>query len=185
LNLETFAMKKSVLVGLGVALSGIILARCGGSSPAQTNPTPVVVSTPTPRPSPTPTPLPLTQVKPCPLPPSSNPGSWEPNGCARLTGRMAGRLAAQVNAAMDRVLVERPDLFNFQDMNGGNPRVLDRQAYHVAVVSALSDLGVCGNIEKEEIAIKNTNEFNEQWNIWTSSGFTWRKYETTCTPSWF
>jgi hypothetical protein len=176
-------MRNSVCAGLFLAVSGMLQTGCGGSSPAVPNPTPTVAPTPTPQP--TPTPLALTQVKPCRLPPSSNPQSWEPNGCPRLKGNLAGRLAPELNAALDRVLLERPDLFNFNDMNGGNPRVKDRQAYHVAVMSALSDLGVCGNIEKEEIAIKNTNDFNEQWNIWTSSAYTWRRYETTCTPAWF
>jgi len=177
-------MKEIKVLALGLLAAGTVLASCGGSTPS-TPTVPVVVATPTPTPAPTPTPKPLTVVKACKLPPSSNPKSFEPNGCDRLTGSSAGRLAPQVNAALDRVLNERPDLFNFNDMNGPNPRVLDRQGYHLAVVSALSDLDVCGNIEKEEIAIKNTNEFNEQWNIWTSAGFVWRRYETTCSPSWF
>jgi hypothetical protein len=176
-------MKTTAYGALVIAVTGLILASCGGSSPAQPDPVPTPTATPTP--APTPTPKPLTVVKSCTLPPSSNPKSWEINGCDKLKGPLAARLATQVNSSMDRVLNERPDLFDFNDMKGGNPKVLDRQAYHVAVISALSDLGVCGNIEKEEIAIKNTNEFNEQWNIWTSAGYTWRKYETTCSPSWF
>jgi hypothetical protein len=177
-------MKRETFLGMGLLVAALTLPSCGGSTPSAPA-TPAPTPVPTPTPAPTPTPKPLTVVKACRLPPSSNPKSWEPNGCDKLKGRDAARLAPQVNAALDRVLVERPDLFNFGDMNGGNPRVLDRQAYHVAVMSALSDLDVCGNIEKEEIAIKNTNDFNEQWNIWTSSSFVWRKYETTCAPAWF
>jgi hypothetical protein len=37
----------------------------------------------------------------------------------------------------------------------------------------------------EEIALKNTNAFNEQYNIWTSGGYTRRAYITTCFPARF
>jgi hypothetical protein len=37
----------------------------------------------------------------------------------------------------------------------------------------------------EEIALKNTNDFNEQYNIWTSGGYVRRSYITTCFPAQF
>jgi hypothetical protein len=72
-----------------------------------------------------------------------------------------------VNTAVDAVLSKRPELFDFTDMLGGNPKVLDRQADHEAVKLELEKQGVCTLLEKDELAIKNTNEYNEQWNIWT------------------
>lgn len=70
-------------------------------------------------------------------------------------------------------------------MNGSNPKVLDREKYHEAVKLELEALGVCTKIEKEEIAVKNANEYNEQWNIWTSDAYVRRKYVTTCVPAWW
>jgi len=70
-------------------------------------------------------------------------------------------------------------------MVGGNPKVLDRQKYHEAVKLELEAQGVCTQIEKEEMAIKITNEYNEQWNIWTSGGYVMRKLVTTCIPAWW
>jgi len=45
--------------------------------------------------------------------------------------------------------------------------------------------GVCGRDDNEEVAVKVTNDFNEQFNIWTSSGYTRRSYITTCFPAQF
>jgi hypothetical protein len=90
-----------------------------------------------------------------------------------------------VNLAIDRVIATRQELFNMTDLAGGNPRVLDRDAYWMAVKAELEKQGVCTIIEKEEFAVKNTNDFNEQWNLWTSTGFVRRRYVTSCSPSWF
>jgi hypothetical protein len=90
-----------------------------------------------------------------------------------------------VNIAIDQTIAQHPELFNLTDLNGPNPRVLDRAKYHQAVAAAIEAQGVCVLIEKEELALKNTNDFNEQWNIWTSAGFVRRYYVTTCIPASF
>jgi hypothetical protein len=161
----------------------LTLGSCGGSSQTPAAPTP----TPTPTPAPIATPTPAGFV--CPLPPSSK---ADPNDCYKGTPT----LGAQINSSIDRVIATRPELFNLNDMAGGNPRVLDRDAYWLAVKHELESQGVCTLIEKEEFAVKTTNDFNEQWNIWASSGapnctrdtclgFVRRKYATSCAPSWF
>lgn len=158
---------------LAPVLSTAWLSACGGSgsggSPVAV-PTPIAVA-------PTPTPTPAAAAFVCPLPPSSNPSDT----CPKLTPQ----LGAQVNTAVDAVLSKRPELFNFNDMVGGNPKVLDRQKYHEAVKAELEAQGVCTIIEKEELALKITNAYNEQWNIWTSGAYVMRRYVTTCSPSWF
>jgi hypothetical protein len=160
----------------------VTLASCGGgTTPAAPTPTP----TPTPAPIATPSPAGFV----CPLPPSSK---ADPNDCYKGTPT----LGTQVNSSIDRVIATRPELFNLNDMAGSNPRVLDRDAYWLAVKHELEKQGVCTLIEKEEFAVKTTNAFNEQWNIWASSGapdctrdtclgFVRRKYATSCAPSWF
>jgi hypothetical protein len=155
---------------VAVVLGGTVLTACGGSSSPSSPVTP-----PTPAPA-SPTPAPPVGFT-CPLPASSNPSDY----CPKLTAKMGD----QVNTALDIVMAKRPELFNFNELNGGNPRVLDRQKYHEAVKSELEAMGICTLIEKEEIAIKNTNAYNEQWNIWTSDGYVRRKYVTTCIPAWW
>jgi hypothetical protein len=156
-----------------LALAGAAVAACGGGGSSR--PTTPAIPVATPLPAPTPAPSPAAFV--CPLPPSSSPTT----DCPKLKPL----LGDQVNRAIDAVLTSRPELFNFNDMAGGNPKVLDRQKYHEAVKAELEAQGVCTLIEKEELALKVTNEYNEQWNIWSSSAYVMRRYVTTCSPAWF
>lgn len=171
-----------VIGGLGFGLSLSVLVACGGSpSPAQ----PAPVPTPTPVPQPTPTPLALSVIPPCPLPPS-NPGA-----SASCT-KPKQRLADEVNAAIDRAITERPELFDLENVNGG-PQILNLNAYMTAVVAALGEAGVCGRIDAEgEIGVKAGNSFSEQWIIASRAGWgvptdNWvqRKYVGACEPSTF
>jgi hypothetical protein len=173
---------RRIVGGLGLALSVSVLAACGGaSSPAQ----PAPVPTPTPAPQPTPVPLPLSVIPPCALP-ASNPGA-----SASCT-KPPQRLTADVHAAIDRALTERPDLFNYDDVNGG-PRILNYSAYMTAVAAALGQRGLCAHIDPEgEIGVKLTNSFSEQWIIASRAGWdpptgNWvqRKYVGACSPSTF
>ena len=167
-------MASRVHLGLiaGLAVAGGLMIACGGGTPA----TPAAPTNPVVTVSPTPTPAPPVGFV-CPLPPSSN----EANNCPKLPPK----LGQYMNDAIDQVLTRRPELFDFNDMLGGNPKVLDRQKYHEAVKLELEAQGVCVQIEKEEMAIKTSNEFNEQWNIWTSGGYVMRKIVTTCIPAWW
>ncbi|HXB56002.1 MAG TPA: hypothetical protein VN461_14550 [Vicinamibacteria bacterium] len=163
------------LVGLGSTLAlGSILAGCTGSTPSKATPAPTPAPTATPAPAATPS------AFVCPLGPSSNPDALV-NPCPVLNPR----LADLVGGAIDLTIAKHPELFNLHDLAGGNPRVLDRQKYHEAVAAAIDAAGGCVLIEKEELAVKNTNDFSEQWNIYTSVGFVRRKYVTTCSPAWF
>jgi hypothetical protein len=175
-------MSIRVVGGLSVALSVSVLMACGGgSSPAQ----PAPVPTPAPTPLPTPVPLALSVIPPCPLP-ASNPGA-----SASCT-KPQRRLEKAVDAAIDRAITERPDLFNLDDVNGG-PRVLNIDAYMTAVVAALGEAGYCGNVDAEgEIGVKEDNKRNEQWIIVSRAGWgvpteNWvqRKYVGACEPSTF
>jgi hypothetical protein len=53
----------------------------------------------------------------------------------------------------------------------------------VAAINAQG--GVCAIDNNEEVAVKVNNDFNEQFNIWTSAGYTRRSYITTCFPAQF
>ncbi len=173
---------KNVLAGLGLALTFPFLVSCGGSSSQPTSP---VVVAPSPTPVPTPTPLALSAIPPCQLPPS-NPSST--SWCTTCRPN----LGEAVNAAIDRVLIERPDLFNVDDVNGG-PRILDYDRYMTAVVSALNQTGMCGRIDPEgEIGVKSSDSFSEQWLIASRAGWSppsgnwvWRKFRGRETPASF
>lgn len=172
--------RAGVLCGLWLASAGMLVA-CGGtaSSPAQ----PPAVPSATPVPPPPSPPKPLSVIPPCPIPP--NPVN---ENCTKKQPVFGG----QVNAAVDRVLSVRPELFDFNDIDGG-PRILDYTAYMVAVVAALGEAGLCGKVDPEgELAVKSSNAFNEQWIVASKAGYNppagnWvmRKYKVVCTPSSF
>jgi hypothetical protein len=164
-------------------ISVSVLAACGGGSSSPAQPAPVPVPTPTPQP--TPPPLALSQIPPCGLASSkpSNPSCTKPTQ----------QLKAAVDAAIDRTMAVRPELFDFHDIDGG-PRILDYKAYMTAVVAALGEQpGVCGNVDAEgEIGVKTGNSYSEQWIIASKAGWNppagnWveRKYVGACSPATF
>jgi len=176
-------IRKRFFAGLGLAFASVVLATCGGgSSPSQQTPVPTPVPTPTP--APTPPPKALSVIPACALP-ASRPASPD---CQKPAARIGGA----VDAAIDRAMAVRPELFDFKDVNGG-PRILDYSEYMTAVVAALGEAGLCGKVDAEgEIGVKTSNSFNEQWIIasragWNPPSGNWviRKYVGACAPSTF
>ena len=159
-----------------LALLALVLAGCGSSTPASS---PTAAATPTP--AATPSPNPTVGAYGCPLP--SLPDLK--NQCPTLTPQYSDI----VNAAIDKTVGEHPEYFDLNDSFGGsNYRVLDRSKYIGTVVKNIQAKGVCSREELEEIQVKTTNEFNEQYNIWTSAGYIRRApgaYITTCFPAQF
>lgn len=148
-----------------------LLSACGSSTP-----TPVAVASPTPAPTPAPSPTPRAFA--CPLPARADTGATCP--------KLAPVLNGFVNTAVENVIAQQPQLFDFNDsLAPGSWKVRDRQRYVDAVVAAIHAQGVCAEDDNEEIQLKNTNDFNEQYNIWTSGGYVRRAYITTCVPAQF
>ena len=158
--------------------AALLAAGCNSDTPPAPTPvtTPVTVPATVP-PAPAPTP----QAFRCPLPamprldiqcPRPDPVLWR-----------------QVDAAIDRTVAEHPELFDLgDDKGGGSYKVLDRARYHELVVRNLHAQDICAIVELEEIAVKITNEWNEQYNIWVSDGHIRhgpRAHITTCFPATF
>jgi hypothetical protein len=95
----------------------------------------------------------------------------------------------ELNEAIAEVQNEVPELFNFNDWQGGlSYRVLDRVLYHEEVVARLERMGFCALWDGEEVGVKNSNAFNEQYQVMTSQGYVrWGggAYRSTCFPAWF
>lgn len=156
-----------------IALIAVFAASsaCGSSGP-----TPVAMATPTPVPIPSPSPTPLAFKCPFPALPDLH------ITCPKLTPELSG----YVNNAIEAVVAQQPQLFDFSNNFGaGSWKVLDRQKYVSAVIAAIHAQGVCAKDDNEEIAVKNSNSFNEQYNIYTSGGYVRRAYITTCIPAQF
>jgi hypothetical protein len=78
-----------------------------------------------------------------------------------------GQYYNDVAAAIDQMLKEKPELFDYSDINPGTdwPRVKDPEAYQNGVVAILIAKGYCAIFDGEEITIKKTNEFTEHYDV--------------------
>jgi hypothetical protein len=156
-----------------VTASAMLLVACGSDTDKVATPvaTPVPVATPTPAPAPT------AQAFVCPLPALPDHGD-----CPKLNPVFRD----QVNTAIDTAVAEHPELFDLNDnLGGGSYRIKDRDKYLKTVEANLNKQGFCVAESREELGIKNTNAFNEQWNVVTSDLRVRRSYITTCFPAAF
>jgi hypothetical protein len=130
---------------------------------------------------------------PAPLP---TPEATVVRGCGLAAGGPFQRCSRdlpffnfEMNEAIAEVENEMPELFDFNDWQGGlSYRVLDAVRYHEEVVARLELMGFCAVWDGEEVGVKNTNDFNEQYQAMTSLGYVrWGggSYRSTCYPSWF
>jgi len=144
--------------------------------PAPANPTP---NNPAPN---DPAPAPAPGAQSCPLPP----GQFNEN-CSMQTQTFLAR----VEAAIDEVVRTDPQAFNLNRTRGGCPncyQVVDPTRYVNRVAQAITRDGVCGFYDGEELAVKSSNQFNDQYDILTSDLYIRRQagsYRSTCRPAWF
>ena len=148
---------------------------------ASPTPTPAPTPGPTPTaPTPTPTPTPAPGGS-CSLPPSDNPDA----PC--LMGR--NTFLGQVDKAITQVTQQQPGIFDFDDKKCENCYyVKNPDKFTAGVVAKLNAMGLCAYYDGEELGVKNSNSFNDQFDILVSSGHIRRgqgSYRMTCRPSWF
>jgi hypothetical protein len=164
--------------GVAAASLSVLALACGSSEqPADPNPAPTVA--PTAAPTPTPAASATPRATTCQL------ASMPDHGfCSKSSSRNEFRTA--VNAVIDEVIAQRPDLFDFtQDAGGGSWLVVNRSGYLRQIENRLNSRGFCVVQGQDELGLKNTNEFNEQWNVITSRNNVRRAYITTCSPAAF
>lgn len=142
-----------------VATGLLAFSSCGGDDPAEnvtpSDPTAVNPSPPV-APIQPPSPSPLPGGQPVWIPP----GTFDcPLGMGnRDAGCDAGEpvFAADVNAAVDRVIAEQLDLFPNSDIT---ERVRDEEAIHVAIARILMAQGYCAGWDVRDLQVRNSNEF--------------------------
>lgn len=129
--------------------------------------------------------FPIATPSPGQVPSCSLPGSRDV-GC----GREKPSYLPQVDAAIQKVADEMPNLIDKSDVRGGNNwyRVLNVDAYVAAVVSKLNAVGLCARWDGLEMAVKGENRFSDQYDILAGDGYTRRgdgSYRVTCYPAAF
>jgi hypothetical protein len=83
----------------------------------------------------------------------------------------------QVRAAIDRTRREHPEWFD-GDIAVEVGRYVDE------TVDNLRREGFCALNDGEEVAVKNSNDFSEQYDIISSRGAVIQIYTATCRPAW-
>jgi hypothetical protein len=152
----------------------------------------IVIPVPTVTPPPA-TPAPNNPAPNNPAPPPAGGGS-----CALPPGQFNENCTMQtqsflnrVEAAIDEVVRTDPQAFNLNRTRGGCPncyQVVDPTRYVNRVAEAITRNGVCGYYDGEELGVKSSNQFNDQYDILTSDNFIRRQegsYRSTCRPAWF
>jgi hypothetical protein len=184
-DVEVCVKKTRIRVGRLAVVVTIGAFGCGGGGGSPTGGTGT---------QPTPTPSASTIVQPTPTPtPSSGPtASSCPLGkgtvstqCARSTPSFL----ADVDAAIDQLVLEKPEIFDTRDLAGPREyKVKDVDAYYKGVAAILRTKGFCSDYDLVELQVKNTNDFNDQYDILISQGYVRRgagSYRNTCSPAAF
>ena len=116
----------------------------------------------------------------CPLPSSRE------VACGR---EPEGRYFGDVEAAIEQIQKDKPELFDFNDLWQGGPAVRNLDAYHGGIAEILKAKGYCAKADGEEIAVKvGSNTFSEQYDVdyqgkyvRTGNGI----YRSSCYPAAF
>jgi hypothetical protein len=145
--------------------------------PPPNNPAPPPTQTPTPAPAPPPV-----TGQGCGLPK----GSGDGNNCPRS----GASFLRDVETAIDRTVQQHPEMFDLNRSPGAGSYFIkvSRERYYAEVARQLNAMGYCAIDDSAEMAVKNTNAFNDQYRIDNSSGYIRRgdgAYRSTCSPAWF
>lgn len=135
---------------------------------------------------PSPTPTPVASLSPTPAPVMS---ACERIGLGTGSGQNCpeerASFQAQVNAAIDQLIREEPGVFNLNEPGGEGFRIVSIGQYYVGLVNRLDRMGLCADFDGEELQVKADNNFNDQYDVESSSGFVLRAYKSTCYPASF
>jgi hypothetical protein len=170
-----------------VAVIALLSLSCGGGGPSGSTPVTTVPVTPA-----TPTPPPsgfddMFHQANCPL----GKGSLTPE-CSRKHES----LLADVEAAMDRLVRDKPQIFDLtSEYQPGTHayRVLDKEAYMNGLVANLRAAGLCSERDPDDalqqtIRVKDSAELSEDFDVLLSSGHMRRgtgAYRQSCRPAAF
>jgi len=162
-----------------VALTAV-LASCGGGGGNNATPNAPVTTPPATTP-PAPTPAPVAFD---PLPGTSS--------CARFAagregscGRGTPSFQGDIDAVLDDLLRTQAGLF---ENTGSGLRVRSTGQFYVALLQKLDQRGLCVNFDGEELQVKNSDGFNDQYHMITSDLILRRgesSYRATCAPASF
>lgn len=96
---------------------------------------------------------------------------------------------ANVDAAINDVVLKRPELFDLKRVVGNDGYfVFDSDAFYLAVAASLQAQGLCAGWDLKELQVKSDQARSEQYDLILSNGHIRRgagSYRTACTPASF
>lgn len=126
---------------------------------------------------------PLPATSPSPLAPSC---AFGPGTLNTTCTRTSQTLLPQVNAAIDALVRQRPELFDLNSAAGdGGYGVLNPDEYYKGVVAQLQGAGLCAGYDYKELQVRNSAETSERYDILLSTDHIRRgegSYRSTCNP---
>jgi hypothetical protein len=169
------------------AISLLAMSCGGGSSPSSSTPPTTVPSTPVATPPPASGGGDAFSQLNCPF------GKGDANAKCE---RRSPALLNDVEAAMDALVKQKPQIFDLNDEASPGTRayrVLDKNAFAEGLVFNLRAAGLCSERDGDDalletIKVKNASDFSEDFDVLLSSGHMRRgagAYRQTCNPSSF
>jgi hypothetical protein len=156
-----------------VLLSWLFSAACRDSPPSAADTPPIPPPAAATTTAATPAPTPQAGVRGCGLPPVTTPGG----GCTRDEPLFLG----EVDEAVRQLQRQRPDIFEAS-------YVLSPPQFYLGVIANLEAKGFCAAFDGEEIQIKDSQAYSEQYHLITSGQYLrWGEvtYRATCRPAAF
>ena len=112
-------------------------------------------------------------------------------GSGQNCPRQISNYLPEVERSLDRLVERRPEIFDLHAFRGCGTCYLvkDVPAYIEGMLHEVrTNEGACATWDGEELAIKRTNDFSDQYDILTFENFVRRdngSYRATCSPAWF
>jgi hypothetical protein len=178
-------------LALIVSVAGLLAGACdsNGNPNAETPPSTTPSAQPSAQPgggAEPPPASPFPNGQPVWVPPGTFACALGPGNKDAGCGPGAPQFAADVNAAVDRVIAERLDLFPDRDITS---RVRDEEAVHLAVIRILQGQGYCAGWDMIDLQVRDSNEFSEHYDLFDARGFLYtdpaRRIRSTCHPASF
>lgn len=144
------------------------------------DPSPISGPASSPDPAAEPSPTEAPRAAGCPLP------KMPDHGHCRYEAML---FYAQFEQALDEVIAMHPEVFDLEDTLGCDRcyYIKDGHAFYRHFIDRLERMGFCAQCD-EECGIKNTNAFNEQYDVIVWQGYIRRgigSYRGTCYPAAF
>jgi hypothetical protein len=161
------------------AFAACFISACGSGASATSPSAPSAATTPTTSTPAAPTPAPNSSlpVSCRALPPATGTAA----GCHQEASDFVRAVTDAVSAAQNATVVDPDSKETYALVQDG--LIQSPNTYVKMIIDSLDKQGLCAAYDGEEINVRKTNGFNEQFDVITSRGESWIKYMSTCTPA--